>query len=152
MIQDIFPHVYHNAFQKCEAQPQDMLLAYRGNAVLSAPEEFRLPHCGDLPDMPVRYAFSIDDTRYFLAENAPEEQTAWRLLPSAEYRYALPHETAFACAVGETLHRWYCSNRFCGACGAEMADSAFRCAVLPKVRRSGLSAHQPGGHCSRDGR
>ena len=124
MIQDIFPHVYHNAFQKCEAQPQDMLLAYRGNAVLSAPEEFRLPRCGDLPDMPVRYAFSIDDTRYFLAENAPEEQTAWRLLPSAEYRYALPRETAFACAVGETLHRWYCSNRFCGACGAEMADSA----------------------------
>lgn len=124
MIQDIFPHVYHNAFQKCEAQPQDMLLAYRGNAVLSAPEEFRLPRCGDLPDMPVRYAFSIDDTRYFLAKKAPEEQTAWRLLPSAEYRYALPRETAFACAVGETLHRWYCSNRFCGACGAEMADSA----------------------------
>ena len=47
----------------------------------------------------------------------PEAGEGLRFLPSAEYRYAQPRETAFACAVGETLHRWYASNRFCGGCG-----------------------------------
>ena len=36
MIQDIFPHVYHNEFRKLTPQAEDVLLAYRGNAVLSA--------------------------------------------------------------------------------------------------------------------
>lgn len=121
MIQDIFPHVYHNEFQKTSARPEDLLLAYRGGAVLSAPEELRLPRCGDFPALKTRYAFSIDETRYFLAD-APETDD-WRLLPSVEYRYAQPQETAFACAVGETLWRWYRGNRFCGSCGAEMTDS-----------------------------
>lgn len=123
MIQDIFPHVYHNEFRKLTPQAEDVLLAYCGNAVLSAADALRLPRCGDFPETEVRYAFSIDDTHYFLAKQAPEAGEGLRFLPSAEYRYAQPRETAFACAVGETLHRWYASNRFCGGCGAEMQDS-----------------------------
>ena len=123
MIQDIFPHVFHNEFQKLTPRPEDLLLAYRDHAVLSAPAELRLPSCGDFPGVEARYAFSIDDVRYFLAEAPENADTRWRLVPSAEYRYCRPGETAFACAVGETLYRWYQSNRFCGRCGTEMQDS-----------------------------
>ena len=49
MIQDIFPHVFHNEFQKLTPRPEDLLLAYRDHAVLSAPAELRLPSCGDFP-------------------------------------------------------------------------------------------------------
>ena len=34
-----------------------------------------------------------------------------------------PKEAVFAAAVGESLHRWYGANRFCGRCGRPMADS-----------------------------
>ncbi len=40
-----------------------------------------------------------------------------RFPPVSNYRANGPRETAFACAVGESLSRWYAGNRFCGACG-----------------------------------
>ena len=87
MIQDIFPHVFHNEFQKLTPRPEDLLLAYRDHAVLSALTELRLPSFGDFSGVKARYAFSIDDVRYFLAEAPADADTRWRLLPSSEYRY-----------------------------------------------------------------
>ncbi len=124
MIQDIFPHIYHNEFKFVEPQPQDLLLIYRGNGVLSASDTLRLPPYEAFPDLRVHYAFSVDEQRVFLAADAVEETEGWHYVPSGEYRYQLPRETAFSCAVGESLHRWYRGNRFCGKCGSEMADSA----------------------------
>lgn len=123
MIQDIFPHIYHNEFKFITPRPEDLLLIYRENSVLSAADGFSLPHFGDFSELKVRYGFSIDEQRVFLAGDAVEELPGWHYIPSMEYRYQLPRELAFSCGVGESLYRWYKNNRFCGRCGTEMADS-----------------------------
>lgn len=123
MIQDIFPHQYHVEFRTPVPLAEDRLLIYRGNSVLSAPGKLELPRRADFPALPCRYAFSIDEIHLFLAEGA-EENERWRYVPSAEFRNLEPRAWAFACAVGESLHRWYQANRFCGGCGNPMEDSA----------------------------
>ena len=123
MIQDIFPHVYQAEFQTALPRAEDRLLIYRGNCVLSARDALRLPQRCDFPQVAVRYAFSIDGQAVYLSSDEVEETEGWRYIPSVEYRYQLPRETAFSCAAGESLHRWYAGNRYCGACGAEMTDS-----------------------------
>lgn len=133
MLQDIFPHEYHNEFRKKPPEPEDLLLIYSPAGVLSAAEGLALPCCGDFPALPVRYAFSLDERGVYLAQETVEAPPGWRYVPSGEYRLGQPRETAFACAVGESLHRWYQKTRFCGACGVSMEDSAMeRARLCPK--------------------
>ena len=51
------------------------------------------------------------------------EGEGFGFVASREFRAFSPKEAVFAAAVGESLHRWYGANRFCGRCGAPMADS-----------------------------
>ena len=51
------------------------------------------------------------------------EGEGFAFIPSRAYRGMGPKEAVFAAAVGESLHRWYGANRFCGRCGRPMADS-----------------------------
>ena len=83
-----------------------------------------------------RDAFRLDDRAVFLAREPVEAPEGWRYVPSVTYRDAEPRETAFACATGESLQRWYAANRFCGRCGALMtenpAERAMTCPVCHK--------------------
>ena len=116
MLQDIAPHTYHVEFTPAEPQPADLLLIYGPQGVLSAADALRLPRRADFPDIAVHFAFRLDDR--------------------VTYRDAAPRETAFACATGESLQRWYAANRFCGRCGALMtenpAERAMTCPVCHK--------------------
>ena len=115
--------------------PQEMTLE-GGQAMLvptdassTAPQKMTLEGGQAMPDptavlreLPMRYAFSLDGQAYFLVD-AEGQIPAERLIPSRAYRQMGPKETVFACAVGESLHRWYRANRFCGRCGSPMQDS-----------------------------
>ena len=123
MLQDIAPHTYHVEFTPAEPQPADLLLIYGPQGVLSAADALSLPVRADFPDIAVHFAFRLDDRAVFLAREPVEAPEGWRYVPSVTYRDAEPRETAFACATGESLQRWYAANRFCGRCGALMTEN-----------------------------
>ena len=137
MLQDIAPHTYHVEFTPAEPQPADLLLIYGPQGVLSAADALRLPRRADFPDIAVHFAFRLDDRAVFLAREPVEAPEGWRYVPSVTYRDAEPRETAFACATGESLQRWYAANRFCGRCGAKMEKrTTERAMVCPQCKNT----------------
>ena len=138
MFQDL-ELAYDNSFRAELPSDEGIALIYRGDAVLACAEDaaLRLPRFSELPAslraIPFRYAFTLGEDRCFLADAANEPLEAangLRLIPSREYRNAPSRAAVFAAAVGESLHRWYCSNRFCGRCGRPMRDSSTERALV----------------------
>ena len=143
MLQDIGLGRYHNAFCVHEAQPEDYVLLYARGSVLADHENgmLQLPVIGRLPSarntLQLRYGFSIDEKAYLIGDGSELELSdslrAYHWVSGRDYRYMGPGTTAFACCVGESLHRWYSQNRFCGRCAAEMEDSKTeRALVCPR--------------------
>lgn len=95
----------------------------------------------------LQYLFSIDERAYYLAESEAAPGEGWEALPTGKLR-SLPRRTRiFAAAAGESLYRWYSSQRFCGRCGARMGKSKVeRAMVCPACGQHGLSEDLPGGH------
>jgi NAD+ diphosphatase len=136
---------YDNSFRRETPASDSLALICRGDAVLAKKEDglLTLPSFAELTGAPeegaFRYAFTLGDRSFFLADwektetplirpsvrtGAPSpEEEGFGFVPSREYRGMGPKETVFAAAVGESLHRWYGGNRFCGRCGTAMADS-----------------------------
>ena len=128
MFQDLDVR-YDNSFRQMTPEENDTALVFQGDAVLAAQREGELvfPRYGALsPALRAgvwRYVFSLGERPVFLGawEGAP--MPGCRFVPSREYRGMGPKEAVFAAAVGESLHRWYGSTRFCGRCGRAMEDS-----------------------------
>lgn len=137
MLQDISPHIYHNPMSFLPPSAGDLVLAYTEGGVLARREAelLQLPTVSQCPNVSGwTYAFSIDDVRYYLPQEVPQVPT---FSPVSNYRANGPRETAFACAVGESLSRWYAGNRFCGACGTPLAHSTLeRAMVCPACGRT----------------
>ena len=124
MIQDIAPHRLRNDFSaKRTPSSEDWLLSYRGNAVLSAADGLRFPKIGDFSVQTAHYAFSLDGVPCWLTLDELPQSEEWRYVDTKDYRAMTPQEIAFACTVGESLHRWYCANRYCGGCRTDLKDS-----------------------------
>ena len=109
MIQDIFPHVYHNEMKWKIPDQEDFVLCYGKEHILyckAADDRIDLPRVADLPALreQLQYLFSIDERAYYLAESEA--------------------------APGESLYRWYSSQRFCGRCGARMGKSKVERAMV----------------------
>lgn len=147
MLQDISPHIYHNPMSFLPPSAGDLVLAYTEGGVLARREAelLQLPTVSQCPNVSGwTYAFSIDDVRYYLPQEVPQVPT---FSPVSNYRANGPRETAFACAVGESLSRWYAGNRFCGACGTPLAHSTLeRAMVCPALRPYHIPQNLPGGH------
>ena len=143
---------YDNGFRAEAPAADSAALIYHGDAVLARKEGgiLRLPRFGELSgagrELGFRYAFRLGELDYFLADWEEEDGTplirpgvptdpafprggrlcegeGFSFVPSREYRALGPKEAVFAAAVGESLHRWYGANRFCGRCGRPMIDS-----------------------------
>jgi len=127
MVQDIAPHIFRNEFSHRPARPDDAALLFSDAGLLMRLEDgaMTLPSVGDFPDAaPYQFLFTEDGRGFYLAEGpAPAAPDGWVYVPSRTYRDCGPRETLFACAVAETLRRWYGANRFCGRCGAPMDKS-----------------------------
>ena len=123
MLQDIFPSVYHNEMSFAPPSPEDLALVCREDGILLAQraDGLCLPTVGQCSGgNPWRYAFSIDQTRYYLAGSPA---SAPGFAPCRDSRQNGPAPTVFACAVGQSLARWYRANRYCGGCGKPMGHS-----------------------------
>lgn len=172
MIQDIAPHLYENAFAARRSPAYgDVLLLYRGNAVLVKKDEageIRLPVLDRLlKENPgfwaenLIYLFRIDQIAcYGLDDGELIERAAGQILPdgvwlaSPDIRTAKPRHAAFAAITGMQLSRWRNDHRYCGRCGEKMIPSdterALTCpncrsVVYPKISPAVIVAVTNGG-------
>jgi len=139
MVQDILPHVFHNEFMPRPPADDDLVLLYGPDGLLmDGSDGIRLPTAaqvrGHTGGAPLQYLFAEDGRSFYRAEAAPSTPFGgFSYVESRAYRSLGPPELRFACAVGESLDRWYRANRFCGACGAPMEESLReRAMVCPK--------------------
>ena len=141
MIQDIYPHVYHNEYKPVPPNPESFVLYYEGDSVLAGWES------GETPDSPQNlifprfrdlgpgaaaaaeactYLFTIDETGYYLLKEEPElpEASAQRFsMESNVFRESEPLWQCFAGITGLQLKNWYSNNKYCGRCGSELEHS-----------------------------
>ena len=138
MLQDIAPHIYHNPMSFVPPAPGDLALAYAGGQVLARLEEglLQLPRVEQCTGASGWiYGFSIDETHYYLPQGPALQAPGFSMV--SNYRARAPGQTVFACAVGESLARWYAGNRFCGACGRSLEPSTLeRALVCPACGRT----------------
>lgn len=131
MIQDIFPHIYHNEYKDITPRDEDYLLIFHQNTVLIRyqKEKLRYPTMAELRDFPITcyYLFSVDERPYFLGYPSQTlTEVPSIMLPGYSYenvslfRTALSRHNAFAGITGHHLFEWYQSNQFCGRCGSRL--------------------------------
>lgn len=156
MIQDIFPSRFDNSYKIALPQPKDIVFCFRGSAVLAKisgelvtyPQycEFILGITSEEPmdvgdKFRFTYLFSIDETRYFLADMKDELQKGafigemadgdiheemgevipgYMFIGINSFRKAKPQKDAFAAVTAYHLYGWYRDNRFCGRCMKRM--------------------------------
>ena len=123
MIQDIFPSRLNNSYRHCTPDAQDWLLYFdESGRLLTKAENGALCFLRAAEHTRAVYLFSVDEERYFLAEDAPEQ------LPEG-YAYYTVRELRDICTGGKTLFaaftayhlwKWYADNRFCGKCGSAL--------------------------------
>ena len=143
MIQDIFPHVFHNGFQPaCPADPEGLLFRFEGDSVLCAVEgdRVRLPRVKEMASAAERrYLFALDETPCYLGmEGAAGDARSyeWVQVRALRRRAQGPRELIFAAWTAFQLYNWYRDNRFCGRCGGEtVLATDERAVVCPACRR-----------------
>ena len=154
MIQDIFPHVFHNEFHERESLPGDFVAVFSGGKTYLS-QGGALPTAAEIKALGVKehelvYLFEIDQTAFFLLWTVPDAvKTALVEQGTGIFRNMKPTYMALAGSTALHLSAWYRSNRFCGRCGAAMerdkVERAMRCPscgqiVYPRINPAVLAA------------
>lgn len=124
MIQEIFPHKFHNEFYiKKPAADSVFFYIHHDSILLARTKELKLPTMSLLSEASSNhcdYLFSIDSTDYFLIDETQlilAENKSLTFYPLKAIHELRPLETAFAAANAAQLYRFYRTSRFCGCCG-----------------------------------
>ena len=154
MIQDIFPHVFHNEFHERESLPGDFVAVFSGGKTYLS-QGGALPTAAEIKALGVKehelvYLFEIDQTAFFLLWTVPDAvKTALVEQGTGIFRNMKPTYMALAGSTALHLSAWYRSNRFCGRCGVAMerdkVERAMRCPscgqiVYPRINPAVLAA------------
>lgn len=138
MIQDIFPLVMKNEYEKKVPASNDRVLSFHEDCIFVR-EGGRSDYLcyGELADwcrvngesMPAAvYLFSLGECAYFLA-SLPEafvkeaQENGFSFVRMFAMRRKKPKELVFAAATAWHLYVWYRDNRFCGRCGQRLLHS-----------------------------
>lgn len=123
MIHNIEPKKLYNEYQPKEVCSDSNILCFQNNSILckSSGNELTFPTYYQLNvnAEDLIYAFSVDQTSYFLLNTSKEVN-----LPGYSYenirllRTSKPKDIVFSGMVGYHLFKWYVSNKFCGKCGS----------------------------------
>ncbi len=137
MIQDIFPHIYHNEYRNASPGKDSIALYYEGDALLlkrggreksiadtSAWQEDSVPvfpRFGDLDDVSLYenavYLFTIDDEEFFLVDEIKTVPLGFTMEKIASLLNKDDHCPQFAAVTGRQLYDWYKDRKYCGRCG-----------------------------------
>lgn len=133
MLQDLSYGTLDNQYQYQLPESGDIAVCIRGGEILVRRDEeglLHLPTVGEAElwreswqlwyDEPFRYAFTMQEKRYFLyfgaAGDAADERYAY--LPAAKLREPASKDVCHAMMTAWHVYCWYRDNRFCGRCGA----------------------------------
>ena len=133
MLQDIAPHIYRNQMSWKAPDADDFVLCYRGRTLYCKVEDRNLilPRVKDVAADALQYAFSIDERADYLLSDAEfEEKDGFSYLDTGKLRSLALGPALMAAAAGESLYRWYSSQRFCGRCGRPMEKSKIERAMV----------------------
>ena len=154
MIQDIFPHVFHNEFHERSSLPGDLVTVLAGGKTYLTPSG-TFPTAAEVKALGVEegdlvYLFEIDQTAFFLLRTIPDAvKAALAEHGTGVFRNMKPTYLALAGATALHLSAWYRANRFCGCCGGAMerdkVERAMRCPscgqiVYPRINPAVLAA------------
>ena len=139
MIQDIAPSSMDISFKEAQVTEDSVIMAFREGKLLSAydGEQIIFPKVRDVSSErrgEIVYLFSVDDTKYFLLNDGPEEQQGFEYQTMRELRKCKTFSTTdlFAAFTAYHLSVWYGANRFCGCCGSRMThDTVERAMACP---------------------
>ncbi|MBO5114308.1 MAG: NAD(+) diphosphatase [Lachnospiraceae bacterium] len=146
MIQDIYPHIYHNEYKDFQPENTDFILVFHRNTVMIRfkEEHLRYPTFSEMQSFSCdyQYLFSIDNYKYFLAlpkschlEEPSIMIDGYHYENVRIFRSAASRHTAFAGITAHHLFGWYQSNRFCGRCGQKLLpDHKERMLFCPDCR------------------
>ena len=148
MIQDIYPHIYHNEYIQKKPSGDSFFLFYDQQAILTGSGSNKLryftmdeilkefPHLKNDLTTHAIYLFAIDDRDFFLyfpqnaGEEVPSHSDVGEMLgalgtfkPLSILRSTEPAWLAFAGITGHQLNSWYLSRKFCGRCGHELVHA-----------------------------
>ena len=136
MLQDLYPHIYHNEISWKAPDPDDRALVFAGDHTVLCRMDGETPVLPRFADVPGawQYAFSIDARAYYLVDAQPPLPAPAGFLyqKTAVLRANAdrPSPELFAVAAGESLFRWYSAQRFCGHCGARTEKSKLERAMV----------------------
>ncbi|WP_143322377.1 NAD(+) diphosphatase [Clostridium sp. HBUAS56010] len=152
MIQDIYPHVFHNEFEIKTPDTDSYFLYFLGGCLMLCNNESnQIPQFKDLDSHREEamehcdFLFSIDDMDFYLVNEtvtALEETDKLKLEKNNKIRDLKPMWVSFAAVSAQHLYRFYRTNQFCGCCGSPMLkgkkERAFICSscgntVYPKI-------------------
>ena len=138
MIQDIFPLVMKNQYEKKVPASNDRVLSFQEDRIFVREGERSDYLCyGELTDwcgvsgepIPAAvYLFSLGECAYFLAD-LPEafvekaQENGFSYVRMFAMRRKKPKELVFAAATAWHLYVWYRDNRFCGRGGQRLLHS-----------------------------
>ncbi len=133
MLQDLdFGHL-DNQYRNETPRAGDMVLCVQGGSILLDKREGDLgvlprfeqveqwnEHWTHWHEQPWRYAFTLQDVRYFLwmGEAGQPGQTDFVYIPAGSVRQHTERTVCFAAMTAWHIFTWYRSNKFCGRCGA----------------------------------
>ena len=152
MIQDIYPHIYHNEYNPAKPKEKDGVFVFSGNRILlqtmpenkdqAGNEDLAVPSASLFREEELQYLFRIDRTSYFLYmgqtdSDSDGKKDAFRLEGYDYYstrllRKLMPKDLCFAGMTAWHLFTWYRDHRFCGRCGGKtVPGSRERALVCP---------------------
>lgn len=116
MIQDIYPHTYHNEYTPRQPRAEDTVFVFRGNTVQLRldGDMVRFPTAAEAAGQDLQYLFSVDEQAFFLCW---EEIDGYGFENLRLLRTAQPQYLCFAAVTAWHLYHWYDTQRFCGKCG-----------------------------------
>ncbi len=139
MIQDIYPHIYHNEYIPTKPGEKDgVFVFYQGRVMLetladeegeSDIERLAIPSASLFAEDDLQYLFRIDRTSYFLymghmtsggiGDEGHLHLEGFDYYSTRLFRKLMPKDLCFAGMTAWHLFTWYRDHRFCGRCGAK---------------------------------
>ena len=139
MIQDIYPHVFHNEYHP-DAVPRedDAVLCFHGGAVLLESGGI-FPKVSECGKENMQYLFCVDNLQYFLMGEPEEIPDGFSFTDVRQLRSSgrLTGDEMLALMTGKHLADWYRDCAFCGRCGERTVHSRTeRAMVCPKCAKT----------------